>query len=231
MMRKEKRKSSKFNPIRNLLSFSAVFFLIEFFCFFSWIDVSTNLPMMAASFDQECASVSMARIAVHRADCEEGADVLRWVDKMLIRLVCVQCDVFIRRRTTKRNIFSFSISISVKNLVSLKKIILDHFNLRIHLHFIHNSCTTFDVHNFCKCLIIVPMKRRSTGETIESSRSTFFLFFFLSFCFRHYLLVEDLTQCLVMIQPILYAYSFNGPPEVKIISSLFHRLIFDSLIV
>ncbi len=33
--------------------------------------------------------------------------------------------------------------------------------------------------------------------------------------YRHYLLVEDLTQCLVMIQPILYAYSFNGPPEVQ----------------
>ena len=24
---------------------------------------------------------------------------------------------------------------------------------------------------------------------------------------------EDLTQSLVMIQPILYSYSFNGPPE------------------
>ena len=23
---------------------------------------------------------------------------------------------------------------------------------------------------------------------------------------------EDLTQCLIMIQPILYAYTFNGPP-------------------
>jgi len=31
---------------------------------------------------------------------------------------------------------------------------------------------------------------------------------------RHMLLVEDLTQSLIMIQPILYAYSFNGPPEV-----------------
>jgi len=30
------------------------------------------------------------------------------------------------------------------------------------------------------------------------------------------LLVEDLTQSLIMIQPILYAYSFNGPPEVGI---------------
>jgi protein transport protein SEC23 len=55
---------------------------------FSWIDTTTNMPAMMASFDQECASVSMARIAVHRADTEEGSDVLRWLDKMLIRLVC-----------------------------------------------------------------------------------------------------------------------------------------------
>lgn len=33
------------------------------------------------------------------------------------------------------------------------------------------------------------------------------------FCFRHMLMREDLTQSLIMIQPILYSYSFNGPPE------------------
>lgn len=26
---------------------------------------------------------------------------------------------------------------------------------------------------------------------------------------------QDLTQSLIMIQPILYAYSFSGPPEVR----------------
>lgn len=31
--------------------------------------------------------------------------------------------------------------------------------------------------------------------------------------YRHMLNVEDLTQSLIMIQPILYAYSFNGTPE------------------
>ena len=36
----------------------------------------------------------------------------------------------------------------------------------------------------------------------------------LVFFFRHCLMVEDLTQSLIMIQPILYAYSFSGPPEV-----------------
>jgi protein transport protein SEC23 len=34
--------------------------------------------------------------------------------------------------------------------------------------------------------------------------------------YRHYLMIEELTQSLIMIQPILYSYSFNGPPEVYI---------------
>lgn len=33
------------------------------------------------------------------------------------------------------------------------------------------------------------------------------------YLYRHMLNVEDLTQSLIMIQPILYAYSFNGTPE------------------
>ena len=34
--------------------------------------------------------------------------------------------------------------------------------------------------------------------------------------YRNKLSREDITQSLVMIQPILYAYSFSGPPEVRI---------------
>ena len=40
-----------------------------------------------AGFDQEAAAVLMARIATYRAENDEGADVLRWLDRMLIRLV------------------------------------------------------------------------------------------------------------------------------------------------
>ena len=36
----------------------------------------------------------------------------------------------------------------------------------------------------------------------------------MPFLCRHMLDIEDLTQSLIMIQPILYAYSFHGPPEV-----------------
>ncbi|EEP81842.1 60S ribosomal protein L12 [Uncinocarpus reesii 1704] len=41
---------------------------------------------LAQSFDQEAAAVLMARIAVFKADVDDGPDVLRWVDRMLIRL-------------------------------------------------------------------------------------------------------------------------------------------------
>ena len=34
--------------------------------------------------------------------------------------------------------------------------------------------------------------------------------------YRNKLNREDVTQSLVMIQPILYAYSFSGPPEVRL---------------
>ncbi|KAJ3736795.1 protein transporter SEC23 [Lentinula guzmanii] len=43
-------------------------------------------PSIAASFDQETAAVLMARVAVFKAEVDESPDVLRWVDRMLIRL-------------------------------------------------------------------------------------------------------------------------------------------------
>lgn len=44
-------------------------------------------PSIAEAFDQETAAVLMARVAVHKAEeGEDSADVLHWVDRMLIRL-------------------------------------------------------------------------------------------------------------------------------------------------
>lgn len=43
-------------------------------------------PSIAASFDQEASTVLMARIAVYKAEVEDGPDILRWTDRMLIRL-------------------------------------------------------------------------------------------------------------------------------------------------
>lgn len=50
----------------------------------SWVDA--NAPDIPAGFDQEASTVLMARIAAFKADFDEGPDVLRWLDRMLIRL-------------------------------------------------------------------------------------------------------------------------------------------------
>ena len=45
-----------------------------------------NIASVAASFDQEAAAVLMARVAVKRTESEEPADIMRWLDRSLIRL-------------------------------------------------------------------------------------------------------------------------------------------------
>jgi len=61
----------------------------------SWVDASMNIQHIAAGFDQEAAAVLMARIAVFRAETDDGPDVLRWLDRMLIRLVCTSNSVIV----------------------------------------------------------------------------------------------------------------------------------------
>jgi protein transport protein SEC23 len=46
----------------------------------------TGSPQLAASFDQEAAAVLIARIAIFKAEVDDSPDVLRWLDRMLIRL-------------------------------------------------------------------------------------------------------------------------------------------------
>lgn len=41
---------------------------------------------LVAGFDQEAAAVVMAQLAAYKAEYEESFDVLRWVDRTLIRL-------------------------------------------------------------------------------------------------------------------------------------------------
>lgn len=66
----------------------------------AWYNPPTNLPKddpaaeraammqspVKASFDQDAAAVLTARMAVHQTETDEVADVLRWVDRSLIRL-------------------------------------------------------------------------------------------------------------------------------------------------
>jgi hypothetical protein len=47
-----------------------------------------GLNYIRAGFDQEASTVLMTRWAVHKAGSEYIFDILRWLDRMLIRLVC-----------------------------------------------------------------------------------------------------------------------------------------------
>jgi len=133
----------------------------------NWADPATAISHIAASFDQEAAAVLMARMAAWRAESsEEGADVLRWVDRMLIRL----CQKF--GEYNKDSPDSFRLP--------------ENFSLYPQFMFHLRRSQFLQVFN------------NSPDET------TFY---------RGCLNREDLTQCLIMIQPILYSYSFQGPPE------------------
>lgn len=54
---------------------------------YSWADAQSQIQHIESSFDQEAAAVLMARLGVFRAESEEGPDVMRWLDRQLIRLV------------------------------------------------------------------------------------------------------------------------------------------------
>uniref|UniRef100_A0A8C2ZQD0 Protein transport protein SEC23 n=1 Tax=Cyclopterus lumpus TaxID=8103 RepID=A0A8C2ZQD0_CYCLU len=112
----------------------------------NWADAQTQIQSIAASFDQEAAAILMARLSVFRAETEEGPDVLRWLDRQLIRLF-----MFHLRRSPFLQVFN--------------------------------------------------------NSPDESSY------------YRHQFNRHDLTQALIMIQPVLYAYSFNGPPEPVLLDS------------
>lgn len=48
--------------------------------------VDPTNPFIKTSFDQEAAAVLMAKVAVFKAEQDDGQDVLRWIDRTLIRL-------------------------------------------------------------------------------------------------------------------------------------------------
>uniref|UniRef100_A0A8B9F7D6 Protein transport protein SEC23 n=1 Tax=Amazona collaria TaxID=241587 RepID=A0A8B9F7D6_9PSIT len=137
-----------------------------------WADAQTQLQHIEAAFDQEAAAVLMARLGVYRAESEEGPDVLRWLDRQLIRL----CQKFGQYNKDDPNSFRLSESFS------LYPQFMFHLRRSPFLQVFNNSPD-------------------------ESSY------------YRHHFARQDLTQSLIMIQPILYAYSFHGPPEPVLLDS------------
>lgn len=64
-----------------------IIFTLSVLTLYSWADATSNVHHISAGFDQEAAAVLMARMVVYRAETDEGPDILRWVDRQLIRLV------------------------------------------------------------------------------------------------------------------------------------------------
>ncbi|KAL0094210.1 protein transporter SEC23 [Phycomyces blakesleeanus] len=66
-------------------------------------------PEIANSFDQETTAVLMSRIAVFKGEIDDGLDVQRWVDRMLIRL----CQRFADYRKDDPHSFRLSENFSI----------------------------------------------------------------------------------------------------------------------
>ncbi|XP_067315053.1 protein transport protein Sec23B [Pseudorasbora parva] len=138
----------------------------------NWADAQSQIQHIESSFDQEASAVLMARLGVFRAESEEGPDVLRWLDRQLIRL----CQKFGQFSKDDPNSFKLS------ECLSLYPQFMFHLRRSPFLQVFNNSPD-------------------------ESSY------------YRHHFVRQDLTQSLIMIQPILYSYSFYGPPEPVLLDS------------
>ncbi|XP_038074686.1 protein transport protein Sec23A-like [Patiria miniata] len=138
----------------------------------NWADAAVNIQHIAAGFDQEAAAVLMARIAVYRAENEEGPDVLRWLDRMLIRL----CQKFGEYHKDDPNSFRFA----------------ENFTMYPQFMFHLRRSQFLQVFN------------NSPDETSY---------------YRLMLMREDLTQSLIMVQPVLFSYSFEKTEPVLLDTS------------
>lgn len=124
------------------------------------------------SFDQEAAAVLTARMAVFQTETDEIGDVLRWVDRSLIRL----CTKFADYQPDQMDSFRLSPEFSL------------YPQFMFHL------------------------RRSQFLQLFNSSPDE-------AAYYRYILIRENTTNSLVMIQPTLLSYSFNGPPQAALLDS------------
>ena len=118
------------------------------------------------SFDQEAAAVLTARMAVQQTETDQVGDVLRWVDRSLIRL----CAKFAEYEPDNPQSFRLSPEFSL------------YPQFMFHL------------------------RRSQFLQVFNSSPDE-------AAYYRYILTRENTTNSLVMIQPTLLSYSFNGPQD------------------
>lgn len=137
----------------------------------------------------------MARLASWRATNENDTpEALRWLDRSLIRLVW-----FI-------SFESLIYCYSVRSLGNIRKTIHHPSVFMINLPYFLSLCSICADHNFYKSSIIVLMKLLIIGMS-KCGKCIFFIIF------RHILFSENVLESTTMIQPVLFSYSFQGPPE------------------
>jgi len=124
------------------------------------------------SFDQEAAAVLTARMAVAQTEGDDVGDVLRWVDRSLIRL----CSKFADYVADDVNSFRLSPEFAL------------YPQFMFHL------------------------RRSQFLQLFNSSPDE-------AAYYRYVLLRENTTNSLVMIQPTLLSYSFNGPPQAALLDA------------
>ncbi|KAH9542694.1 hypothetical protein CY35_13G021000 [Sphagnum magellanicum] len=129
-----------------------------------WCD-GGQVQDLAAGFDQEAAAVVMARLAVYKTEHEEVFDILRWLDRMLIRVASKFGDY------QKEDPASFRLS--------------SNFSLYPQFMFHLRRSQFLQVFN------------NTPDETAF---------------YRLMLNREAVVGSLIMIQPTLFNYSFDGPP-------------------
>jgi protein transport protein SEC23 len=124
------------------------------------------------SFDQEAAAVLSARMAVFQTETDEIGDVLRWVDRSLIRL----CSKFADYNADQPETFRLPPEFAL------------YPQFMFHL------------------------RRSQFLQLFNSSPDE-------AAYYRYALIRENATNSLVMIQPTLLSYSFNGPPQAALLDS------------
>jgi protein transport protein SEC23 len=136
-------------------------------------DPADHLPL-AASFDQDAAAVLMARLAIHRCEAgsEDVADVMRWLDRTLIKL----CTKFATYRKDDKSSFRLPAEFGLYPQYM--------FHLR-RSKFLQNFNSSPDEQAY----------------------------------YRHILTRESTSNALIMIQPSLLQYSFQGPPHAVLLDA------------
>jgi len=156
-------------------------------------------PAISDNFDQEAAAVLMARIAVFKAEIDDSPDVLRWLDRMLIRL----CQKFAEYRKDDPSSFRLN-----DNFMIYPQFMF-HLRRSQFLQVFNNSPDETAYYRY------VQLPFSFSPSLLKSTHV-----FSFRFVYRHILNSEDVNNSLIMIQPTLMSYQLEQPAEAVLLDSI-----------